>query len=214
MIRWNQAGLVPAVVQDADSGRVLMLGWMNREALDRTRASGLVHFFSRSRKTLWRKGETSGNALRLRSLAADCDGDALLVRAEPVGPTCHTGEVSCFFESPDSGGAPEDAGLGPALAALSRVIRQRAAERPNGSYTAKLLGAGTRRIAQKVGEEGIEVALAAAAGSREETVEEAADLLYHLLVLLEDLGIAPGEVGAALSRRSAARASASEKRPS
>ena len=204
-IQWNEAGLVPAVVQDAVSGRVLMLGWMNEEALARTVESGRVHFWSRSRRTLWKKGETSGNELHLRSVTADCDGDALLVEADPAGPTCHTGRISCFFEplpggkgAPDSDGAAE---LGPALSALTRIVRERAASRPEGSYTAALLQQGTPRIAQKVGEEGVEVALAAATGSAGEVVNESVDLLYHLLVLLEDLGISGREVAAEITRR-------------
>ena len=203
-VRWNEAGLAPAVVQDAVSGRVLMLGWMNEEALARTIESGRVHFWSRSRRTLWKKGETSGNALHLRSVTVDCDGDALLVQADPAGPTCHTGEISCFFDplvegagAPDGAGVPE---LGSALSGLIRIVRQRAASRPEGSYTAALLKAGTRRIAQKVGEEGVEVALAATQ-SRDEVVNESVDLLYHLLVLLEDLGIDGREVAAEITRR-------------
>jgi len=203
-VRWNEAGLVPAVVQDAVSGRVLMLGWMNEEALTRTVESGRVHFWSRSRQALWKKGETSGNELHLRSVTLDCDGDAVLVQADPAGPTCHTGEISCFFEPPVAGtGAPDSTGtpeLGPALSALTRIVRERAASRPEGSYTAALLNAGTRRIAQKVGEEGVEVALAATQ-SREEVVNESVDLLYHLLVLLEDLDIDGREVAAEITRR-------------
>lgn len=203
-VRWNEAGLVPAVVQDAVGGRVLMLGWMNEEALARTVESGRVHFWSRSRQALWKKGETSGNELHLRSMTLDCDGDAVLVQADPAGPTCHTGEVSCFFEplgeatgAPDGARAPE---LGPALDALTRIVKERAASRPEGSYTAALLKSGTRRIAQKVGEEGVEVALAAT-HSRDEVVNESVDLLYHLLVLLEDLEIDSREVAAEITRR-------------
>ncbi len=204
-IRWNEAGLVPAVVQDAVSGRVLMLGWMNDEALARTIESGRVHFWSRSRQALWKKGETSGNELHLRSLAIDCDGDALLVHADPAGPTCHTGQTSCFFEPLEGGKSTPPAAavseLGPALGELTRIVRERAASRPEGSYTAALLQAGTRRIAQKVGEEGVEVALAAAAGSKSEVVNESVDLLYHLLVLLENLEIDGREVAAEVTRR-------------
>ena len=204
-IRWNEAGLVPAVVQDAVSGRVLMLAWMNEEALSRTIESGRVHFWSRSRRTLWKKGETSGNELHLRSLTADCDGDVLLVQADPTGPACHTGRTSCFFEPVTEGGeAPEPAPapeLGPALSALARIVRERAASRPEGSYTAVLLKAGTPRIAQKVGEEAVEVSLAAVSGSAGEVVNESVDLLYHLLVLLEDLGIDGQEVAAEITRR-------------
>lgn len=210
-IEWNEAGLVPAVVQDAVSGRVLMLGWMNEEALTRTIDSGLVHFWSRSRRTLWKKGETSGNELHLRSLTADCDGDVLLVQADPTGPACHTGRTSCFFEPvTEEGAAPQPAPapeLGPALSALTRIVRERAASRPEGSYTAALLKAGTPRIAQKVGEEAVEVSLAAVSGSAGEVVNESVDLVYHLLVLLEALGIDGREVAAEITRRFPARGS-------
>lgn len=215
-IRWNEAGLAPAVVQHHATGQVLMLGWMNREALRRTVESGAVHFWSRRRKALWKKGETSGNTLTLRSIRADCDRDALLVRADPAGPTCHTGADSCFFEPVAGGeGGSEDAGngdgapggdseagrFGAVLDRLAAIVERRAEERPEGSYTASLLAAGPGRAAQKVGEEGVETALAAAAGSEEELVGEAADLLYHLLVALRSRGVAPDRVGAELERR-------------
>lgn len=212
-IRWNEAGLAPAVVQHHASGQVLMLGWMNREALRRTLESGAVHFWSRRRKALWKKGETSGNTLALRSIRTDCDRDALLVRADPAGPTCHTGAESCFFEPVAGGeadggdrtGAPGDdseaGGFGAVLDRLAAIVERRAEERPEGSYTASLLAAGPGRAAQKVGEEGVETALAAAAGSEEELVGEAADLLYHLLVALRSRGVAPDRVGAELERR-------------
>ena len=216
-VKWNEAGLVPAVVQDAMSGRILMLAWMNAEALARTIESGRVHFWSRSRRTLWRKGETSGNELHLRSLTADCDGDALLVQADPAGPSCHTGRTSCFFEpvaegreAPESASAPE---LGPALGALTRIVRERAVSRPEGSYTAALLTAGTPRIAQKVGEEAVEVSLAAVSGSAGEVVNESVDLLYHLLVLLEALGIDGREVAAEITRRFPAQGSSADRDP-
>jgi len=194
-VHWNDAGLAPAIVQDDTTGRVLMLGWMNSEALSLTTRTGEVHFWSRSRKKLWRKGETSGNVLRLRSLVLDCDRDALLVRAEPEGPTCHTGTTSCFPET-DSGDA-----LGAALGELVRIVHQRASTRPEGSYTARLLDEGLLRAAQKAGEEGVEVALAAAVENDEALVGESADLLYHLLTLLEARGIASERVGAELRRR-------------
>lgn len=174
---WSKGGgLVPAIVQHADSGEVLMLGYMNAEALAVTRDSSQVTFYSRSRERLWTKGETSGHGLELVSIHADCDADALLVRARPRGPTCHLGTSSCF-------------GLdaAPALATLARLdalIAQRRAERPSGHYTTRLFEAGTRRIAQKVGEEGVETALAAVAQAPEDLLGEAADLIYHLLVLL------------------------------
>ena len=198
-LRWNEVGLIPALIQNAATGRLLMLGWMNREALTRTLRTRRVHFFSRSRQVLWRKGETSGNELQLRALAADCDRDALLVTATPAGPTCHTGEVSCFFREvvSDEGGtgtaakAPDAPGTDRVLERLAGIIRDRAAARPEDSYTAKLLAAGPRRIAQKVGEEGVETALAGAAGDATELVSEAADLLYHLLVLFESRNVPP-----------------------
>ncbi|NNC48563.1 MAG: bifunctional phosphoribosyl-AMP cyclohydrolase/phosphoribosyl-ATP diphosphatase HisIE [Sphingomonas sp.] len=171
-------GLIPAIVQHVDTGEVRMLGYMNREALDATNASGKVTFWSRSRRELWRKGATSGDTLELVDIRADCDGDALLVLARPTGPTCHLGTSSCFGEQ----GAP---GVG-FLGELADVISERAAKADaQASYTARLLAEGVKRSAQKVGEEGVETALAATAGDKQETASEAADLLYHLLVLLE-----------------------------
>ncbi len=177
-------GLLPAVVQDALDGRVLMLGYMSSEALQHTVETGKVTFWSRSRQVLWTKGETSGNHLVFVDAALDCDRDCLLVRARPAGPTCHRGTDTCFDppgdDAADHGPRPELA----FLAELERVVRARDLERPEGSYTTQLLQAGVKRIAQKVGEEGVETALAAATGDREELLEEASDLLYHLLVLL------------------------------
>ncbi len=198
-LRFDEQGLIPAVVQDSDSGHVLMVAYMSRESLERTLATGEVHFWSRSRKTIWRKGETSGNVLRLRSVVADCDRDCLLVRAEPAGPACHTGERSCFFET--LAGASPSAELGDALGRLSRVIRERYDSRPEGSYTAELFAKGIPRIAQKVGEESTEVVIAAAQGNGKELAEESADLLYHLLVLWKAVGVEPGAVASALERR-------------
>jgi len=172
-------GLMPAIVQDAFDGRVLMQGWMNPEALANSLDNGLVTFWSRSRETLWIKGETSGNGLQLVAVHADCDNDCLLVLAQPQGPTCHRETDTCFDNR-----RPVRPQLA-FIAALERVVAQRAAERPEGSYTAGLFEAGVKRIAQKVGEEGVETALAAVAGDREELANEAADLLYHLLVLLQ-----------------------------
>ena len=176
---WEKmGGLLPAIVQDAFDGRVLMQGFMNKEALAVTLESGKVTFWSRSRQQLWTKGETSGNTLDLVEIHVDCDQDCLLVRARPEGPTCHLGSDTCF----DGEGkvVPELA----FLAELERVIAQRDADRPAGSYTNTLLESGIKRIAQKVGEEGVETALAAVAGEDEEVLNESADLLYHLLVLL------------------------------
>ncbi len=200
---WDKMdGLIPAIVQDAASGEVRMLGYMDRAALDATIADGLVTFFSRSRGGPWRKGQTSGNLLDLVDIRFDCDCDALLVLAIPRGPTCHTGSVSCFGDD----GAP---GLG-FVATLAETVAVRAAADPAASYTARLIGEGIKRLAQKVGEEGIEVALAAAAGDASELTSEAADLVYHLTVLLHVSGSSWGAVIAELKRRhSASSATAS-----
>jgi len=189
-------GLVPAVVQHWLTGEVLMLGYMDAEALTTTRASGLVTFHSRSKGRLWTKGESSGNVLRLKSMHVDCDADALLVLAEPAGPTCHRGTSSCFD------GARPPLGF---LAELDDLVARRAAERPAGSYTTQLFEGGIRRIAQKVGEEGVETALAAVAQSDEELVAEAADLLFHLMVALRARGLALADVAALLADRHARR---------
>jgi phosphoribosyl-ATP pyrophosphohydrolase/phosphoribosyl-AMP cyclohydrolase len=193
------SGLVPAIVQDAGDGTVLMLGWMNREALQRTLESDLVTFYSRSRERMWMKGETSGHTLHLSSIASDCDSDAILVRAWPKGPTCHTGTRSCF-ESEDPETPPDRATLGSALGSLAGVIEERDRDRPDGSYTADLLEAGMLRIAQKVAEEGSETALSAVA-EPERLAEESADLLYHLLVLWRAAGLDPDRVAEELVRR-------------
>jgi phosphoribosyl-ATP pyrophosphohydrolase/phosphoribosyl-AMP cyclohydrolase len=198
---WEKsAGLIPAIVQDADSGAVLMLGYMNGEAFAATRATGRVTFFSRSKQRLWTKGETSGHHLEVRSIAADCDGDTLLILASPRGPACHLGTPTCFGEAPPKSGAEPFGFLG----TLTEVVRRRIAERPAGSYTTKLLAEGTRRIAQKVGEEGVELALAAVAQSEPEIVAEAADLVYHMTLLLEAKGLSLAGVVAELERRHAA----------
>jgi len=168
--------LLPAAVQDRSTGRLLMLGYMDREALEATLTSGLVTFFSRSKQRLWQKGESSGNVLRLVSVHEDCDGDALLVLADPVGPTCHLGTTSCFAGEPDGPGW---------LAELSRIVAERAASGDESSYTRKLVARGVERIAQKIGEEGTEVALAAVTRDAEGCAEEIADLLYHIAVLME-----------------------------
>ena len=190
-LAWGkQGGLLPAIVQDAVSLRVLMLGYMSRESLSATLASGRVTFFSRSKERLWVKGETSGNTLELVSVEADCDRDSLLVLASPQGPTCHTGSVSCFP------GAPADP-----VAALDVVIAQRKTAAADASYTRKLFDAGITRIAQKVGEEGVETALAAVTADDVALRGEAADLTYHLLVLLQARGLDWNAVRAELARR-------------
>jgi phosphoribosyl-ATP pyrophosphohydrolase/phosphoribosyl-AMP cyclohydrolase len=202
LLDWDKGnGLLPAVVQDARSGRVLMLGYMNREALQRTLSDGRVTFFSRARNQLWTKGETSGNSLQLVQVTADCDNDTLLVLAHAVGPTCHNGTVSCFADARDP-----DATRIAFLAELEEIVADRiAANDPNASYTARLMDRGIGRIAQKVGEEGVETALAAVTRDDAELVGECADLLFHLLVLLKARGIALAQVTAELDSRHAAR---------
>ena len=189
----KNGGLVPAIAQDAATLQVLMMAYMDRAALAETLESGEATFFSRSRGRRWRKGETSGHRLRLVSIAADCDGDCLLLKVEPVGPACHLGTASCF-------GAEDAPGIG-RLGALARAIGQRAQAPAGESYTARLIAAGPKRAAQKVGEEGVETALAGAAGSDEELCAETADLLYHVGVLLASRGLDFEDVMAVLAAR-------------
>lgn len=190
-LAWDkQDGLLPAIIQDASTLCVLMLGYMDRAALLATIECCEVTFFSRSRQQLWRKGEQSGNVLRLVSIETDCDQDTLLVMAEPAGPTCHLGNVSCFPH------APHDV-----LSTLDMRIAERERERPAGSYTTTLFEAGVRRIAQKVGEEGVETALAAVVQDDAALLGEAADLLYHLLVLLRARGLSLADAKAMLKSR-------------
>lgn len=194
---WDKGdGLLPAVVQHWLSGEVLMLGYMNAEALAQTQRSGHVTFYSRSKRRLWTKGESSGHVLALHSIRIDCDADTLLVQAEPHGPTCHLGTSSCFGESvrPPLG----------FLAELDALVAQRDAERPAGSYTTRLFEGGIRRIAQKVGEEGVETALAAVAQGDAELLGEAADLVFHLTVALRARGLSLDDVAALLAQRHAA----------
>jgi phosphoribosyl-ATP pyrophosphohydrolase/phosphoribosyl-AMP cyclohydrolase len=195
---WDKShGLLPAIVQDELDGSVLMLGYMNREALAATQAGGRVTFFSRSKQRLWTKGETSGHFLEVRAIAADCDGDALLILARPLGPVCHRGTRTCFGAAAPQSAAQPYAFLG----ALTRTIRQRIEARPPGSYTAKVLAEGPRRMAQKVGEEGLELALASVGEGDEQVIAEAADLLYHVVLLLEAKGLSLAQVVAELARR-------------
>src|SRR5262249_8258618 len=184
-IEFDEKGLVPCVAQDFASGEVLTLAYANEESLRLSVETGELHFYSRSREEIWRKGETSGNVLRLRQLRYDCDGDAIVALVEPTGPACHTGERSCFFRG--IGGDPEPAAH-EAPAALGRPLRSRAAERPEGSYTVKLLD-DPKLIGEKVEEEAEEVVRAAREESDERVAEEAADLLYHLSVLLASRGV-------------------------
>jgi phosphoribosyl-ATP pyrophosphohydrolase/phosphoribosyl-AMP cyclohydrolase len=209
-VRFGPDGLAPAIVQDAADGRVLMLAWMDAEAVAATLATGDVHFHSRSRDKLWRKGETSGNVLRLVSLAADCDADALLVTAQPTGPTCHRGTRTCFDPegSPATATQPPEAGAEGFgwLESLWSTIAARAAARPPGSYTAQLLDGGVDAVARKVAEEATEVVLAAKddsaleaagadrTGTRQALAGELADVMYHSLVLLAERGMTPASV--------------------
>lgn len=200
-LRFDDRGLIPVVVQDVGSGAVLMLAWADREAVEKTLETGQAHFWSRSRQSLWKKGETSGNTLQVVDVTADCDGDSLLVRALPAGPTCHRGTRSCF--------EPNPARL--ELGWLAAVLESRRGADPETSYTARLLARGIERIAQKVGEEGVEAAIAAVSlatrgegedGERRKALTgEAADLLYHLLVLLQASGLDPAEIKDVLLER-------------
>jgi phosphoribosyl-ATP pyrophosphohydrolase/phosphoribosyl-AMP cyclohydrolase len=196
-VRWNPAdGLVPVVVQHAQTGMVLMQAWMNRDALRATLERKRVVFFSRSRQRLWEKGESSGHTLNLVDINADCDRDSLLVTALPVGPTCHTGTVSCFGN--ESRSRAETLAF---LDQLQQVISQRMTASTDGSYTARLFASGTKRIAQKVGEEGLEVALAGVSDSDSALIGESADLIYHLLVLLRIRGLDLEQVVSELHQR-------------
>ena len=171
-------GLLPVIVQDDATLRVLMLGYMNREAFERTQVEGRVTFYSRTRKALWTKGETSGTYLLVKDMYVDCDGDTLLIKATPIGPTCHRGTTSCF-DTPESEGFVRH---------LQSVVQQRHRDMPEGSYTTKLFIKGVKKIAQKVGEEAVESVVEAVDGNRDRFIYEASDMIYHLLVLMEQMG--------------------------
>lgn len=190
-LRYDAAGLLPAIVQDATTGVVLMLGMMNAEAVERTQQDGFVTFWSRSRQCLWTKGETSGNTLRVAGMHADCDADALLIQAIPAGPTCHTGTTSCFGSG----------GLAGFLGTLEATIERRGRQAGASSYTAQLLHGPLQRRAQKVGEEGVELALALAMQDDAAVISEAADLVYHMAVGLRAGGISFADVFKELARR-------------
>jgi phosphoribosyl-ATP pyrophosphohydrolase/phosphoribosyl-AMP cyclohydrolase len=192
----KSGGLVPAIVQDADTGAVLMLAYMNREALDETLKRRRAVFYSRSKQRLWEKGETTGHSLDVVDVAVDCDNDTLLVTARPRGPACHEGTLTCFGDAPRTAAT----GIG-FLAKLEGVIAQRATEKAESSYTARLLAKGTAKVAQKVGEEGVEVALAGVAEDDLKVVEESADLVFHLLVLLRARGLSLKQVVDTLESR-------------
>ncbi|HAV1326171.1 TPA: bifunctional phosphoribosyl-AMP cyclohydrolase/phosphoribosyl-ATP diphosphatase HisIE [Vibrio parahaemolyticus] len=195
-INWEKVdGLVPAIVQDFQSSQVLMMGYMNQDALAKTGETGQVTFFSRTKERLWTKGETSGNVLQLVNISLDCDNDTLLVRVNPIGPTCHTGTTTCW-----DGDAQEESQM-VWLHQLEQLLAARKSADPDSSYTASLYARGTKRISQKVGEEGVEVALAATSGDKAELVCESADLIYHLLVLLLDQGLSMNDVVNKLKER-------------
>ena len=196
-LRFDAQGLIPAVVIDAGSGRLLMVAYMNRESLEITLREGYTCFWSRSRKELWRKGETSGNRQRVVSITADCDFDCLEVKVQKLGPACHTGAESCFFNEIKRGDEPEPFSID----GLYGLLLDRRATRPEGSYTSYLFEKGLDKILKKVGEESTEVIIAAHARDRRETVYELADLAYHALVLMAELGITPDEVRAELASR-------------
>jgi phosphoribosyl-ATP pyrophosphohydrolase/phosphoribosyl-AMP cyclohydrolase len=202
---WDKGGgLLPAIVQHAVDGRVLMLGYMNAAALHRTLTEGRVTFFSRTRNQLWTKGETSGHFLHVAHVSADCDRDSILVLAHPDGPTCHNGTATCFADARTPQVSPIAF-----LSTLQSTIAQRIADSPEGSYTARLFASGIGRIAQKVGEEGVETALAAVTRDDPELVGECADLLYHLLVLLKSRNLTLEQVVGELASRHGARVSGS-----
>ena len=199
---WNKdgTGLLPAVVQDYQTGRVLMLAYMNRAALEKTLATEQVTFFSRSKQRLWTKGETSGNFLQLVDIHVDCDQDTLLITANPVGPACHTGTLTCFGNEPVT--------LAEELSFLNRldsVLAQRISDSPEGSYTARIWSQGLTRMAQKVGEEGVEVALAAVTQTEDRLLSESADLLFHLMLLLKNKNLSLTTVVNELKQRHAAK---------
>jgi phosphoribosyl-ATP pyrophosphohydrolase/phosphoribosyl-AMP cyclohydrolase len=205
-VKYDENGLVPVIAQDANTGEVLTLAYANREALETTLSSGEAHFYSRSRAELWRKGATSGNTQKVTEVRLDCDGDAVLYKVEPRGPACHTGERTCFYTTLAGegvgvavGASGEPESFGATLERLAETISQRHQDMPDDSYTAGLIRRGTSRVAQKVGEEAVEVVIAAI--SEEKIAEETADLVYHLLVLLEERGVGMEEVARVLNDR-------------
>lgn len=200
-IKFDKDGLIPAVVQDVETGDVLMLAYMNRESLERSLRTGRTWFYSRKRRSLWLKGETSGNHQYIREVRYDCDADALLIKVEQVGNACHEGYRSCFFRCIGQPYVKEEKGDPRILQELFAVIVDRKQTLPEGSYTAKLFRKGIDKIAQKVGEEAVEVVIAGKNRDKTELVEESADLLYHLLVLLAECGVGPSEVWAKLAER-------------
>ena len=206
-MKFDEKGLIPAIVQHVRSGEVLMLGYMNEASLQQTMETGLVTFWSRSRNELWQKGMTSGNILQLVEIRQDCDGDALLVLVEPKGPTCHTGEVTCFHTSLDDEKMNVPAPTSAIITHLIDLTKQRQVDRPEGSYTTKLLTGGVDRIGKKIGEEAAEVIIAAKNESQDELTWELADLFYHSMVLLVQQGVSEQAIWNELWRRHGSRRS-------
>lgn len=199
-LTFDKNGLIPAIIQDAGNLRVLMLGYMNPESLQKTLESGLVTFYSRSRQKLWTKGETSGNTLKLVSIHKDCDDDTLLITATPNGPTCHTGNISCFYRENTAPAAP-----GSFLFELQALLRERKESTPEGSYTSSLFQKGLDKIAQKVGEEAVETVIASKNTDEKEFLYEASDLLFHLMVLLTERGNTLEDLISELEKRHSGR---------
>ena len=201
----DEKALIPAIAQDAQTGAVLMVAYMNHESLTRTIESGQAWFYSRSRQELWHKGATSGDYLNVVEIRPDCDGDVILLKVNPEGPACHTGNDTCFYQDFDTAEwqmePPQQDLLGATLTELAMTVNQRRRDKPEGSYTASLFERGTERIAQKVIEEGGETALAAMAKAPDRVRAEAADLLYHLTILLEDAGVSLSDVATELADR-------------
>ena len=210
-IRWDDAGLVAGVVQHAGTGEVRMVGYLSPESLGLTIDTGFVHFFSRSRQKLWKKGETSGNVLEVVDITTDCDGDVLLIRAIPHGPTCHTGAESCFFAQPihtnEATGVPPGSGV---IDEVAEVVATRHVEMPAGSYTTYLFQEGVDKIGKKIGEESAEVIIAAKNGDPGPLAQESADLIYHLLVMLEASEVPLEDVWQVLSARRGGSATSAE----
>jgi len=201
-VKWNEQGLAPAIVQDANTGQILMLAYMNAESLQRTLETGQTWFWSRSRRELWNKGATSGNTQRVVEIRTDCDADTLLVRVEPAGPACHTGQQSCFYRRlPDGAEVGAPPASGGVLAHLEAVVQDRKANPQQGSYTCQLFDDGLPRILKKVGEEAIEVLIAAQSEGDQRLVSELADLTYHALVLLAASDLAWSDVETELAHR-------------
>jgi phosphoribosyl-ATP pyrophosphohydrolase/phosphoribosyl-AMP cyclohydrolase len=204
-VKWDDRGLVPAVVQDVADGRVLMLAYMDRESLAKTVETGYTHFHSRSRGVLWKKGETSGHVQRVREIRLDCDGDTVLIRVDQTGPACHTGAPTCFFRRAEDGELVRDEEAGTLYGELARLFatiqERRAAGDPEASYVAQLFAKGRDHILKKVAEEAGEVLLAAKGGDPKAVTREAADLLFHLLVALAEAGLTPADVAAELRAR-------------